>query len=111
ASVICTDKTGTLTKSEMTIQRIVTHSGTVDVSGTGYRPEGELTVDGRPLERGPLRSEVRGVLGGGSLANDAILRQEDGTWRVHGDPTEAAFLVAERKLGTADERRARFTRR
>jgi magnesium-transporting ATPase (P-type) len=111
ASVICTDKTGTLTKSEMTIQRIVTHSGIVDVSGTGYRPEGELTVDGRPLERGPLRSEVRGVLGGGSLANDAILREEDGTWRVHGDPTEAAFLVAERKLGTTDERRARFTRR
>jgi len=111
ASVICTDKTGTLTKSEMTIQRIVTHSGTVDVSGTGYRPEGELTVEGRPLERGDLRSEVRGVLGGGSLASDAILREEDGTWRVHGDPTEAAFLVAERKLGTAEERRARFTRR
>jgi len=110
ASVICSDKTGTLTKSEMTIQRIVTHSGTVDVSGTGYRPEGELTVDGQPLERGALRSEVRGVLGGGSLANDAILREEDGSWRVHGDATEAAFLVAERKLGTTDERRARFTR-
>ena len=111
ASVICTDKTGTLTKSEMTIQRIVTHSGTVDVSGTGYAPEGNLTVDGRPLGRGALHSEVRGVLGGGSLANDAVLREEDGTWRVHGDPTEAAFLVAERKLGTTDERRARFTRR
>jgi len=111
ASVICSDKTGTLTKSEMTIQRIVTHSGSVDVSGTGYQPEGELTADGRPLERGALRSEVRGVLGGGSLANDAILREEDGTWRVHGDPTEAAFLVAERKLGTTDERRARFARR
>jgi magnesium-transporting ATPase (P-type) len=111
ASVICSDKTGTLTKNEMTIQRIVTRSGVVDVSGTGYRPEGELTVNGRPLERGPLRSEVRGVLGGGSLANDAILRQEDGTWRIHGDPTEAAFLVAERKLGTTDARASRFTRR
>jgi P-type Ca2+ transporter type 2C len=111
ASVICTDKTGTLTKSEMTIQRIVTRSGEVAVSGIGYRPEGELTVDGRPLEPGPLRSEIRGVLGGGSLAGDAILREEDGEWRVHGDPTEAAFLVAERKLGTTDARMARFTRR
>jgi len=111
ASVICTDKTGTLTKSEMTIQRILTRSGEVEVSGIGYRPEGELTIDGRPLERGALRSEVRGVLGGGSLASDASLEQaDDGTWRVHGDPTEAAFLVAERKLGTAEKRASRFSR-
>lgn len=111
ASVICTDKTGTLTKNEMTIQRIATHSGEVSVSGTGYRPEGEITVNGQPLHAGSLRSEIRGVLGGGSLANDAILRREDGEWRVHGDPTEAAFLVAERKLGTSERRSARFTRR
>lgn len=111
ASVICSDKTGTLTRNEMTIQRIITRSGEVTVSGIGYRPEGSVTVDGRPLERGPLRSEVRAVLGGGSLANDAILRQEGGEWRVHGDPTEAAFLVAERKLGTSEQRSARFTRR
>jgi Ca2+-transporting ATPase len=111
ASVICSDKTGTLTRNEMTIQRIVTHSGEVAVSGTGYGPEGELTVDGRPLERGPLRSEVRAVLGGGSLANDALVREEAGAWVVHGDPTEAAILVAEAKLGTTAERSARFTRR
>ncbi len=110
ASVICTDKTGTLTKSEMTIQRIVTHSGEVVVSGIGYRPEGDITVDGRPLDAGPLRSEVRGVLGGGSLASDASLREDDGEWRVHGDPTEAAFLVAEQKLGTSGGRTSRFTR-
>jgi magnesium-transporting ATPase (P-type) len=111
ASVICTDKTGTLTRNEMTILRIVTHSGEVTVSGTGYRPEGDVTTDGEPLESGPLRSEVRAVLGGGSLASDARLREEDGRWIVHGDPTEAAFLVAERKLGTADKRSARFHRR
>src|SRR5690606_16773378 len=73
ASVICTDKTGTLTRNEMTILRIVTHSGEVTVTGTGYRPEGQVTTAGELLERGPLWSEVRAVLGGGSLASDARL--------------------------------------
>jgi Ca2+-transporting ATPase len=110
ASVICTDKTGTLTRNEMTIQRIVTHSGEVGVSGTGYAPEGEFTVGGERLAPGPLRTEVRVVLGAGSLANDARLVLSDGAWIAEGDPTEAAFLVAERKLGTAERRRARFDR-
>jgi magnesium-transporting ATPase (P-type) len=110
ASVICSDKTGTLTRSEMTIQRIVTRSGVVEVTGTGYRPTGELLVAGAPIAPGPLLSEVRVVLAGGSLANDAALREEDGAWVVHGDPTEAAFLVAERKAGLEGARRARFTR-
>jgi magnesium-transporting ATPase (P-type) len=111
ASVICTDKTGTLTRNEMTVVRIVTRHGAADVSGTGYRPEGRVTVAGQPLERGPHGAEVRAVLGGGSLAGDARLHQEDGEWVVQGDPTEAAFLVAERKLGTTEERARRFTRR
>jgi calcium-translocating P-type ATPase len=110
ASVIGTDKTGTLTRNEMTIQRIVTHGGEVTLSGIGYAPVGEVSVDGEPLAAGPLRSEVRAVLGGGSLANDAVLQERDGAWEVHGDPTEAAFLVAERKLGTQVGRRARFHR-
>ena len=110
ASVICSDKTGTLTRNEMTIVRVVTHSGEVDVTGTGYGPEGELVADGHPLDDGPLRDELRIVLSGGSLANDASLREEDGRWVVLGDPTEAAFLVAERKGGFDAERTIRFHR-
>src|SRR5215218_1579468 len=110
ASVVCSDKTGTLTKNEMTIQRVVTRSGEVAVAGIGYRPEGELLVGDRPLSDGPLAEEVRAVLGGGSLANDAVLVEEDGQWTVQGDPTDAAFLVAERKLGITEQRRARFER-
>jgi potassium/sodium efflux P-type ATPase len=110
ASVICSDKTGTLTKNEMTIQRVVTRSGEATVTGIGYRPEGELRVGDQPLSDGPLSDEVQAVLAGGSLANDADLAQRDGQWAIQGDPTDAAFLVAERKLGITERRRARFTR-
>jgi potassium/sodium efflux P-type ATPase len=102
ASVICSDKTGTLTKSEMTIQTVVTAGGEAAVTGSGYRPEGEVLADD-PV----LRDEVDAVLAAGSLANDAVLREEDGEWIVQGDPTEAAFLVAEAKVeGLSDARRA-----
>ncbi len=112
ASVICSDKTGTLTRNEMTLTTVVTGSGKVSVTGTGYRPEGEFIVADRPLSErdGPLLEEVRSVVGAGSLANDAVLREVDGVWTVQGDPTEAAFLVAEAKLGTAAARQARFER-
>jgi magnesium-transporting ATPase (P-type) len=110
ASVICSDKTGTLTRNEMTIQRIVTQSGEVQVSGTGYEPEGALLVDGRPLVEGPLLDEVRAVLSGGSLTNDAALQPVGGEWTVIGDPTEGAFLVAARKAGLSEERTGRYER-
>lgn len=110
ASVVCSDKTGTLTQNEMTIERVVTPTAEVTVTGSGYRPDGEVRLAGRPLEAGDVRDEVALVIGAGSLANDAALRQDDGEWSIVGDPTEAAFLVAERKLGITDERRSRFTR-
>ncbi len=110
ASVICSDKTGTLTRSEMTIERVMTASGDTRVSGVGYAPEGQVGHDGAELAAGPQRDETIVVLSGGSLAGNADLRQtEGGEWEIHGDPTEAAFLVAERKLGqgTVTERRER----
>jgi P-type Ca2+ transporter type 2C len=112
ASVICSDKTGTLTRNEMTVTTVVTGSGEADVTGTGYRPEGDVVIDGRTLGDGdaPIADEVRFVLAGGSLANDAVLREDGGEWAVQGDPTEAAFLVAEAKLGATEARRARFER-
>ncbi|WP_439590301.1 cation-translocating P-type ATPase [Hydrogenophaga sp.] len=111
ASVICSDKTGTLTRSEMTIQRVMTASGDTLVTGVGYAPEGQIEFEGAQIEPGALLNEQIVVLSGGSLAGDADLRQgDDGRWEIQGDPTEAAFLVAERKLGATERRERRFER-
>jgi potassium/sodium efflux P-type ATPase len=116
-SVICSDKTGTLTRNEMTLRAIVTASGRVDLTGTGYAPVGEAsfspTVDGRPADEvtEDLRTEARLVLIGGCVANNASIAETDGQWVVHGDPTEAAFVVATSKLGEVPERIARYERR
>ena len=111
ASVICTDKTGTLTRNEMTIVKVVTPSAEMDITGSGYQPVGELLHDGRPVTDRTLLDEVTLILGGGSLANDATLRDDGGDgWEVIGDPTEVAFLVAERKLGLEHLRSNRFSR-
>jgi Ca2+-transporting ATPase len=111
ASVICSDKTGTLTRSEMTIQRVITASGSSRVSGVGYAPEGRIEHADGDAVSGTQFAEDIVVLSGGSLAGNAALRQTaEGVWEVHGDPTEAAFLVAERKLGVTERRRQRFQR-
>ncbi len=111
ASVIASDKTGTLTRAEMTIERVITASGNTRITGVGYAPEGQVEHKGTALVAGPLQAENVVMLSGGSLAGNAELRQEeDGAWQIHGDPTEAAFLVAERKLGVTARRERRFER-
>ena len=110
ASVVCSDKTGTLTCNEMTVRAVLTPSAYVEVSGSGYEPVGALVVDGRPLDDERVLREVELVIGGGSLANDARLIAVGGSWSIQGDPTEAAFLVAEAKIGLTEARRDRFTR-
>ncbi|WP_341359687.1 cation-translocating P-type ATPase [Georgenia sp. M64] len=103
ASVIASDKTGTLTKNEMTVQRVRTASGELELTGVGYRPDGTVRQVGRDDADPLVLREAVMVLGGGTLANNAQLRERDGMWEIQGDPTEAAFLVAARKLeGTTD---------
>jgi P-type Ca2+ transporter type 2C len=99
ATVIASDKTGTLTKNEMTVRTVVTASGRVDVSGTGYVPEGEVRQDGQPVEQSALLAEIRRTLRAADRVNNAALQERDGRWVVQGDPTEGALIVAARKAG------------
>lgn len=120
-SVICTDKTGTLTRNEMTLRRIVTASGRVDVAGSGYVPEGETTIEPVAIDADSLDSspadpqaalvEARVLLIGGALAHNAQLSQDGHDWHIQGDPTEAAFLVAQHKIQDVPIRVAAYERR
>ena len=111
ASVICSDKTGTLTRNEMTVERVVVPSGEVELTGTGYAPEGDMVaLDGAAVPEN-IANEVLATLGAGTLANDGELREGDkpGTWEVVGDPTEVSLVVAARKTH-ADQKYEHFQR-
>ncbi len=102
ANVIASDKTGTLTRNEMTVRVIALASGRVTFAGTGYMPEGEVTCDGGGAIEGALRSELTRALTAADRANNAVLQEHDGRWFVQGDPTEGALIVAARKAGLED---------
>ncbi len=111
ASVIATDKTGTLTKNEMTVRIVVTASGRITFGGSGYAPEGAVTTDGGAPIAGPLQEELQRALAAADRANNASVQEHDGRWTVQGDPTEGALLVAARKAGLRkDVLDARFPR-
>jgi Ca2+-transporting ATPase len=103
ASVIASDKTGTLTKNEMTVRTVVTASGRVTFGGSGYAPEGAVTADGGAPVAGALALELERVLAAADRANNATVQEHDGRWTVQGDPTEGALIVAARKAGLRAE--------
>jgi magnesium-transporting ATPase (P-type) len=91
-TVICTDKTGTLTRNEMTVQRVITADYVMLVSGVGYAPNGGFSINDKEV----LITEYPGMLEmfrAGLLCNDAQLHQRDGTWAIDGDPTEGALIT------------------
>ncbi len=111
ATVICSDKTGTLTRNEMTVRAVFTGGTLIDVGGSGYIPEGEFTTERMPLAEGsPARAALRQMLRAAALANDAALVNSEGRWLVQGDPTEGALIVAARKFGLPESELARFPR-
>jgi len=97
-TVICSDKTGTLTKNEMTVRRLVTAERLITVEGSGYAPHGAFVAGGRDLD--PLEAPDLAELGRVALlCNDANLRKSGGEWRLEGDPTEGALITLGRKMG------------
>jgi P-type Ca2+ transporter type 2C len=95
-SVICSDKTGTLTRNEMTVRQVFVDDRLLELTGVGYEPVGKVLDSGRTVEP---PSSLREVLRAGVLASDAQLVSRDGRWHVVGDPTEGALVVAATKVG------------
>jgi Ca2+-transporting ATPase len=111
ATVIASDKTGTLTRNEMTVRRVVTASGCTDLTGTGYVPDGQVQLAANQPQDSDLKFELMRALTAADRANNAALLECDGNWTVQGDPTEGALIVAARKVGLSGEAlEARFRR-
>jgi len=96
-TVICSDKTGTLTRNEMTVSKLYVNGQMVDVTGVGYEPEGSFLQGGRKLDS--PGEDVATLLRVGGLCNNARLQRDEKGWQVLGDPTEGALVVASAKAG------------
>ncbi|NKI35370.1 cation-transporting P-type ATPase [Wenzhouxiangella sp. XN79A] len=97
-SVICSDKTGTLTRNEMTVARVATARGETRISGTGYAPHGGFERDGREID--PIDDPtLHGLLRAALLCSEADVSESDGVFQVHGDPMEGALVTAAWKAG------------
>ncbi len=102
ATVICSDKTGTLTKNEMTVTRLYAAGRDYEASGVGYARNGVLTYQGKTISRSQLSEALRETLTAGFLCNNAILKEEDGRELLIGDPTEGALIVSALKSGVVE---------
>jgi len=100
-TVICSDKTGTLTQNQMTVRQVVVGDSVVGVGGNGYEPEGDLTLHEKQLTPGEAPGVTECLLAG-LLCNDSALLKKEGRWDAQGDPTEVALIVAARKAGLDD---------
>ena len=102
-STICSDKTGTLTRNEMTVQLVVTAQHALTVTGVGYDPHGDFLSerDGTPLDHEPA---IEALCRAATLCNDSALRHSDGQWHVDGDPMEGALIVLGEKAGLEHRR-------
>ena len=113
ATVICTDKTGTLTKNEMTVTRLLVGDAFYEVTGEGYTPAGEIRVTDHHSSTVPRQSSLpdglHKLLTAAVLCNGATLRESRGVWTVIGDPTEGALLVVAAKGGVTQEEAKRGT--
>ncbi len=98
-NVICSDKTGTLTKDEMTIRKIFTLGKVLDVTGAGYYPEGEYYLENEKISFSDTNKKLLEAISYGVLCTDARLVKEDEKYKVVGDPTEGAIIVAAKKAG------------
>jgi len=97
-SIICSDKTGTMTKGEMTVEKIYVNGKTIKVTGVGYQPQGDFLFEGKKLDPAKEK-ELYVLLKAATLCNDAKLEKAEERWTVKGDPTEGALVVAAAKAG------------
>ena len=102
ASVICSDKTGTMTQNKMTVTHVWSGDQVWNITGTGYHPHGEFLRDGDPVDATKTKT-LQQILTFGSLCNTATIKEHDGQYQLDGDPTEGALLVAAMKAGLRKE--------
>ncbi|MBK8871935.1 MAG: cation-transporting P-type ATPase [Elusimicrobia bacterium] len=102
-TIICSDKTGTLTQNQMTVQILALAQERYETTGGGYSPEGAILREGQVLSSTATSPALMECLTAGMLCNDSALTDTNGRWSIQGDPTEGALIVAARKAGLREE--------